>query len=206
MRVAEPHSPRSILESILSLLGQDLSDGQANVDELQELVRVAMATDHSEIAVRALELCRGSGWLIALPEPEELEQRYPTIAKLQPSIRTSDCPLPKHRRLALEGRFEAAVVAAQTEQQREEVAETLAWIRDFDGAWLAAHEHVTPSYRKLGPLLVMVVELHRAGAEREAEWIYGVLLERFDSPSMRLRVALGWSGLRPWPGYPYMDW
>ena len=206
MQVAEPHSPRSILESTLSLLGQDLSDGQANVDELQELVRVAMATDHSEIAIRALELCRGSGWLVLIPELEDLEKQYPTIAKLQPSIRTTGGAIPKHQQLAFDGRFEAAVVAAKTDQQREEVAETLAWIRDFDGAWLAAHEHVTPSYRKLGPILVMVVELYRTGAEREADWMYGVLLERFDSPSMRLRVALGWSGLRPWPGYPYMDW
>ena len=99
----------------------------------------------------------------------------------------------KAPKLALDGRFEAAVVAAKTDQQREEVAETLAWIRDFDGAWLAAHEHVTPSYRK-GPLLVMVVELYRTGAEREAEWIYGVLLERFDSPSMRLESRWGGVG------------
>ena len=206
MQLYQAHSPRSILESTLGLMEQDQAEGRVNEQELADLVRVAMVTGHSSLAVQALELAIGVGDLLPLPETEELKKSYPSLSVVQVPDRTLWSSLPAHRRLAMEGRFEAAVCAANSREQREEVAETLALMQDFDGAWLAAHEHVFPSYRRVGPLMVMAVELHRLGAHGEAEGIYGVLLERFDSPAMRMRVALGWSGLRPWDGYPYMDW
>ena len=206
MHLDATHSAGSILESTFSLLERDCVDGQVNEREVEELVSVALVTGHSSLAERALGLYWGLGSLVPLPEPASLARDYPPISELSLEEFIERSVLPAHRRLAIEGRFEAAVCAATSSQERQEVAETLAIMRDFDGAWLAAHEHVFPSYRRMGPLMVMAVELYREGAIDEAACIYAMLVERFDSPDMRMRIALGWSGFRPWRSYPYMEW
>ena len=59
MQLYQAHSPRSILESTLGLMEQDQAEGRVNEQELADLVRVAMVTGHSSLAVQALELAIG---------------------------------------------------------------------------------------------------------------------------------------------------
>ena len=105
MQLDEAHSPRSILESTLSLIQQDQAHGRVIEQELADLVRVAMATGHQSVAAQALDLTIGAGDLLPLPEAEELEKNYPSLSIVRVPDRNQWPSLPRHRRLAMEGRF-----------------------------------------------------------------------------------------------------